>query len=124
MPRTTTAAQQVTAKIRSRRQLRAEAASSDRTPLNTLPAEPPPAPKQIISATSPKTASPGGKIGLLVRLLRRPEGAGVAEMVAATGWQAHSVRGALSGAVKKKLGFTLAATATEAGRVYRIVEKA
>lgn len=43
-------------------------------------------------------------------------------MMAVTGWQAHSVRGALSGALKKKLGLTLSSTPEESGRVYRIVE--
>ncbi len=41
-------------------------------------------------------------------------------MTAATGWQAHSVRGAMSGALKKKLGLIIASEKTEAGRVYRI----
>lgn len=40
----------------------------------------------------------------------------------ATGWQAHSVRGFLSGTLKRKLGKTIASEKTEAGRIYRIVE--
>lgn len=40
-------------------------------------------------------------------LLSRPEGASIEELQAATGWQQHSVRGLLAGAVKKKLGLTL-----------------
>ena len=40
-----------------------------------------------------------------------------------TGWQAHSIRGAISGALKKKLGLTITSEADEIrGRIYRIVE--
>jgi hypothetical protein len=42
-----------------------------------------------------------------IDLLSRREGATIEELQAATGWQQHSVRGFLAGAVKKKLGFTL-----------------
>jgi hypothetical protein len=65
-------------------------------------------------------AEPGGKLGQLVRLLQRPDGATLDDMIAATGWQAHSVRGAMSGSLKKKLGLDITSTKTEAGRVYRI----
>ena len=65
-----------------------------------------------------------GKVGILIDLLRRPEGATVEAMMAATGWQAHSVRGAISGAIKKGKGLTVTADVTEAGRVYRIAEGA
>jgi len=44
---------------------------------------------------------------LILTLLRRKDGACVAEMMAATGWQAHSVRGFLSGTVKNSLGLKL-----------------
>ncbi|HXQ11569.1 MAG TPA: DUF3489 domain-containing protein [Caulobacteraceae bacterium] len=65
---------------------------------------------------------PKGKLGALVTLLRRPGGAQLAELMAATGWQAHSVRGAIAGALKKKLGLTIISAKTETGRIYRIVE--
>ena len=58
----------------------------------------------------------------LIALLRRAEGARIDEMMEATGWQQHSVRGAMAGALKKKLGLSIASEKTEAGRVYRIVE--
>jgi len=64
-------------------------------------------------------ASPKGKLGAMLTLLRRPEGATLQAMQDATGWQAHSVRGAMSGALKKKLGFAITSEKTEAGRVYR-----
>lgn len=68
--------------------------------------------------------TPKGKLGQVVNLLLQPEGATLEAMQAATGWQAHSVRGAISGAIKKKLGFAVSSEKTEAGRIYRIAEKA
>jgi hypothetical protein len=49
------------------------------------------------------------------------KGATIDEMVAATGWQSHTVRGAMAGALKKRLGLTIASEKEEGGRVYRIV---
>src|SRR6202051_1224274 len=56
----------------------------------------------------------------VIALLRRPEGATVDEVRAATGWQPHTVRGVFSGALKKKLGLAVVGTKEERGRVYRI----
>ena len=54
-------------------------------------------------------------------MLRRKEGATIAQIVAATGWQPHTVRGAFAGALKKKLGLTVTSEKVEGGeRVYRI----
>ncbi|MGY0713246.1 DUF3489 domain-containing protein [Azospirillum argentinense] len=55
-------------------------------------------------------------------LLRREQDASLDEIVAATGWQKHTVRGAISGALRKRLGLTIESTRTDAGRVYRIVD--
>lgn len=55
-------------------------------------------------------------------MLRRPKGATIEHLVKATGWQAHSVRGAISGALKRKRGLTVTSIAESGGaRVYRIV---
>jgi hypothetical protein len=63
----------------------------------------------------------GTKQAALVAMLQRPEGATIAEVVEATGWQPHTVRGALAGALKKRLGLTIASEKVEGrGRVYRI----
>jgi hypothetical protein len=68
-----------------------------------------------------KPAAANTKQQVCLDLLNRPEGATVAELQAATGWQQHSVRGFLAGAVKKKLGFTLLTEKPDAGpRRYRI----
>ena len=72
------------------------------------------------TAVSPSAQQPKGKIGLLVSLLRREEGATIGAMMDATGWQAHSVRGAISGSVKKALGLNVSSENTKTGRLYRI----
>jgi hypothetical protein len=70
-------------------------------------------------ATPTTSEGPKGKLGILVQLLSRPEGAEIAEMSEATGWQAHSVRGAIAGALKKR-GFAVASENAGNTRVYRI----
>jgi hypothetical protein len=70
---------------------------------------------------SASTARPGTKQALLIGLLKRKRGAAIDEIVAATGWQAHSVRGAISGTLKKKLGLDVTSESVDGrGRVYRI----
>ena len=59
------------------------------------------------------------KTDTVIALLRRPEGASIDEIMTATGWQRHSVRGALAGAVKKKLGDTVLSELTAGVRRYR-----
>jgi hypothetical protein len=71
---------------------------------------------------TPATPVPGqSKKAAVIVLLRRPEGATVAEVVAATDWQPHTVRGLFSGTLKKKLGLTLSSAQEQRGRVYRII---
>jgi DNA-binding MarR family transcriptional regulator len=73
---------------------------------------------------TPLAVRSGTKQAVLVDLLRRDEGTTVAEIMAATNWQAHSVRGAISGSVKKKLGLIVQSETEEGrGRVYRIIAK-
>ena len=58
----------------------------------------------------------------LVAMLEAPDGASTAEIVAAFGWQPHTVCGAITGALKKRLGLQIGSKAIEGrGRVYRIV---
>jgi len=72
--------------------------------------------------TSALTARQSTKQALLINLLKRKTGASIDEIVTATGWQSHSVRGAISGTLKKKLGLTVTSEQHEGkGRVYRIV---
>jgi hypothetical protein len=57
----------------------------------------------------------------IIALLQRPEGASIAEIVEATGWKAHTARGAISGALKKKLGLPITSVKEQGrGSVYRI----
>jgi hypothetical protein len=61
------------------------------------------------SAEKP-TLRAGTKQALMIELLKRPKGATVEQIAAATGWQHHTIRGAISGALKKKLGLAVEAT--------------
>lgn len=56
----------------------------------------------------------------IIEMLKRPEGATVKQICEATEWQAHTVRGALSGTLKKKLGFAITSTKHEGERIYKI----
>jgi len=69
-----------------------------------------------------KGKSPTTKLSQLEALLRRPEGATIAQLSAALGWQAHSVRGAMSGSLKKKGNLKITDEKAEGNeRVYKIV---
>lgn len=74
------------------------------------------------SASSPRSS----KQAQLITLLRSATGGTIEQMMALTGWQAHTVRGAISGILRKKLGLTVqgAAPAQGRARVYRILEAA
>lgn len=61
------------------------------------------------------------KQSTVIAMLQRPEGATIAQICTATGWQAHTVRGTFAGAFKKKLGLTIVSDKPQGGeRVYRI----
>ena len=84
---------------------------------NTETLEPP----KKATVTSERKTRDGTKQAMMIELLKRPGGATLAEIVEATGWQAHTVRGAMAGALKKKLGLTVTSEKDEVrGRVYRL----
>jgi hypothetical protein len=89
------------AKRRASRKAKAKSAPADREPE---------------AATGQPTGKPtpraGTKQALMIDMLKRPEGATVEQIAEATGWQHHTIRGAISGALKKKLGLTVEATRT------------
>jgi hypothetical protein len=60
------------------------------------------------------------KLDAMVAQLSRPQGATIADLMQVTGWQAHSVRGAIAGACKKRRGLNVLSESTQGGRVYRI----
>ena len=80
----------------------------------------------------PKRGPGNSKQALVIEMLKRPEGATIAQISEATGWQAHTVRGTFAGALKKKLGLTIvsekiegpAGTPGAGQRLYRIAQEA
>ena len=63
----------------------------------------------------------GTKQEALIAMLKRPEGASIAEIMEATTWQAHSIRGFIAGHLKKKLGLDVTSEKIEGrGRVYKL----
>jgi|SRR5690348_6303249 hypothetical protein len=78
-----------------------------------------PMPVGAASGALAKTRA-GTKNAQVVAMLQA--GTTIAAIMAATGWQHHSVRGFLAGVVRKKLGLNLVSEPGESGRVYRIID--
>jgi hypothetical protein len=75
------------------------------------------------TARRPAVASKTSKTDQVLRLLRHARDASIADISTATGWQPHSVRGFLSGTVKKRLGLNVISEKDKNGvRRYRVVE--
>jgi len=71
--------------------------------------------------TNQPSRKPKTKLAQLEAMLRRPNGATIEQMSKSLVWQAHSVRGAMSGALKRKQGLTITNERTDDGRrLYRI----
>jgi hypothetical protein len=80
------------------------------------------APARRKAAAPAPAAVAGTKQSQLIALLRSAPGATLPQMTELTGWQPHTVRGTISGVLRKKLGLSVACEASESGvRVYRIV---
>lgn len=75
------------------------------------------------AATSkPPTQRAGTKQAQIIAMLQRPEGATIAEIVAATGWMGRTARGAISGVLKKKLGLAVRShKVLGRGRIYKVL---
>jgi hypothetical protein len=76
-----------------------------------------------IDKPAPKTRTPrdGTKQATLISMLSAPDGATIDEIAKETQWLGHTIRGAMSGALKKKLGLTITSEKVEGrGRVYAI----
>src|SRR5712664_1177638 len=82
--------------------------------------------RQLPVASAPAGGSAGPRAGSkqarVIGLLQRPEGATIDEIASAMGWQRHTVRGLISGALKKRLGLDIVSEKTDRGRFYRISE--
>jgi hypothetical protein len=74
-----------------------------------------PAKKAPKSARKATGARDGSKTATILELLKRPGGVTAKELLKATGWQPHSLRGFLSGTVGKKMGMTVTSTKGEDG---------
>ena len=81
----------------------------------------------MAKSTSIPQARPAAKkasqLDKVEALLKRPDGASIAELMKATGWQQHSVRGALAGSLKKR-GHEISSDKVDGVRRYRIASKA
>jgi hypothetical protein len=78
-------------------------------------------PEKPVTPHAARTTREGTKQAVLIDLLKRPEGATLSQMTKATNWQVHTVRGAMAGALKKKLGLEITSEKqTGTDRVYRI----
>lgn len=102
---------------------RAAAAPRSKAPSASASASAKPAAKKAKSEPAPAPEAPT-KQSQLITLLRNPAGASMEQMVALTGWQTHTVRGVLSGALRKRLGLDVQCQRAEGVHRYRIVEAA
>ena len=93
------------------------------TPAKKAPKAPKPAKpaKATKEERKPRAVREGSKSAKVVELLLRPDGGSLQEIMKATGWQPHSVRGFISGTLGKKMGLTVESTKREDGeRVYSL----
>ena len=73
-----------------------------------------------VAALKTSTALKLGKIDKIIAMMRRPKGATINDLTKATAWQAHSVRGAISGTLRKKQGLNVVSEKSGDVRLYRI----
>ena len=98
----------------------AETEAADEAPAN-VEAEPNTRPKTPKSKKPTSGPRKGSKLAILIAMLRRAKGATIDEVVEALEWQPHTVRGAIAGAIKKRLGLDVTSEKVDGrGRVYRI----
>ena len=99
----------------------AKPAAAAKKSLAKKPVAPKLLPRPQTVSVAPATP-PASKQSQLISLLRSAPGATLAQMMTLTGWQAHTVRGMLSGSLRKRLGLNVQSQVEEGARVYRILE--
>jgi len=78
-------------------------------------------PSEPDSAPKPRTPREGTKQAKLIAMLRADGGATIEEIIVATNWAGHTIRGAMAGALKKRLGLAVISEKVEGrGRCYKI----
>ncbi len=88
-------------------------------PETIMPKRKKPANRKSPSPKAPSTKAKT-KQDQLLALLRRPQGTTIEHAAKSLDWQPHSVRGVISGVLKKRLGLTVSSETTEGGRIYRV----
>ena len=111
-----------TAQPKASKKARAGARSAHVTPKKGKSGKKAKAPKRAPKAAKKTSGTrDGSKAQKIIELLKRPEGATLGAIMKATDWQAHSVRGFLSGTIRKKLGLNVVSTKADDGqRAYTI----
>ena len=105
----------------TRTKSRLKTASRSR-PVKTAKRKPSKRPVPAAISGTPAKKRAGTKNAQVVAMLHDRTGTTIAAIMAATGWQQHSVRGFLAGVVRKKLHLNLLSEAGDGGRVYRIIQ--
>ena len=88
-----------------------------------MPSPKSPKPQQKTTPAAP-LARPGSKLANILELMSRVQGATIDELASATGWQKHTVRGAIAGAIKKKLRQRVKLVEQDDRRAYSIAKVA
>ena len=89
--------------------------------VGAVPVAPEPEQEPLFPDVGKKVLRTGTKQAMLIEMLEAPDGASIAEIAKATNWLPHTIRGAISGALKKRLGLTITSEKVEGrGRTYKI----
>ena len=76
----------------------------------------------VVKEATASSSRANTKQAQVIAMLRSPEGATIAQLCEATGWQSHTVRGTLAGTLKKKLLLEITSTKDSGGaRIYRVM---
>jgi hypothetical protein len=122
-PATETKEPKAPTKAKSAKQARPVASSKVKSAKKTTPGKKAAKPPKKATKAKAEGVREGSKTAMVLALLERKGGATLAEVMKTTGWQAHSVRGFVSGTLGKKMGLTVQSAKREDGeRVYSIAK--